>query len=50
LQRVISIGSGVRNAAWTAIRQRILGVRVSVTEETDASFGAALLALHGGPP
>jgi D-ribulokinase len=50
LQRVISIGGGARNAAWTAIRQRILGVPVSVAEETEASFGTALLALHGGPP
>jgi len=49
LQRVISIGGGARNAAWTAIRQRTLGVPVSVAEETEASFGAALLALHGGP-
>jgi sugar (pentulose or hexulose) kinase len=50
LQRVISIGGGARNAAWTAIRQRVLGVPVSVAEETEASFGTALLALHGGPP
>jgi sugar (pentulose or hexulose) kinase len=50
LQRVISIGGGARNAAWTAIRQRALRVPVSVAEETEASFGAALLALHGGPP
>jgi hypothetical protein len=50
LQRVISIGGGARNAAWTAIRQRTLGVPVSVAEETEASFGTALLALHGGPP
>jgi D-ribulokinase len=49
-QRVISIGGGARNAAWTAIRQRTLGVPVSVAEETEASFGTALLALHGGPP
>jgi D-ribulokinase len=49
LQRVISIGGGARNGAWTAIRQRILGVPVSVAEETEASFGTALLALHGGP-
>jgi hypothetical protein len=50
LQRVISIGGGARNAAWTAIRQRTLGVPVSVAEETEASYGTALLALHGGPP
>jgi len=50
LSQVISIGGGARNPAWTAIRQRILGVPVSVAEETEASFGTALLALHGGPP
>lgn len=50
LSQVISIGGGARNAAWTAIRQRALGVPVSVAVETEASFGAALLALHGGPP
>jgi sugar (pentulose or hexulose) kinase len=50
LNRVISIGGGARNAAWTAIRQRVLGVPVSVAVETEASFGTALLALHGGPP
>jgi sugar (pentulose or hexulose) kinase len=50
LSQVISIGGGARNTAWTAMRQRILGVPVSVAEETEASFGTALLALHGGPP
>ena len=50
LRRVISIGGGARNHAWTAIRQRILGVPVAVAEQTEASYGAALLALHGGPP
>jgi len=50
LSQVISIGGGARNAAWTMIRQRVLGVPVSVAEETEASFGTALLALHGGPP
>jgi len=50
LKRVITIGGGARNAAWTAIRQRTLGVPVSVAQETEASFGTALLALHGGPP
>ena len=49
LRRVITIGGGARNEAWTAIRRRILGVPVTVAEETEASFGTALLALHGGP-
>jgi len=50
LRRVISIGGGARTPAWTTIRHRILGVPVSVAEHTEASYGAALLALHGGPP
>ncbi|MBR0751005.1 FGGY-family carbohydrate kinase [Bradyrhizobium jicamae] len=50
LRRVVSIGGGARNDKWTAIRHRTLGVPVSVAEQTEASFGAALLALNGGPP
>jgi sugar (pentulose or hexulose) kinase len=48
LRRVISIGGGATNHAWTAIRRRILGVPVTVAEQTEASCGAALLALNGG--
>jgi sugar (pentulose or hexulose) kinase len=50
LRRVISIGGGAKNAPWTAIRQRTLGVPVTVAEQTEASYGAALLACHGSPP
>jgi hypothetical protein len=50
LQRVITIGDGARNQAWTTIRRRVLGVEVGVVRATESSFGAALLALHGGPP
>lgn len=50
LRRVISIGGGARNEAWTSIRHRVLGVPVTVAEQTEACYGAALLALHGGPP
>ena len=49
LRRVISIGGGARNDAWTEIRRRALGVPVTVAEQTEASYGAALLALRGGP-
>ncbi len=49
LRRVISIGGGARNEAWTAIGHRALGVPVTVAEQTEASYGAALLALRGGP-
>jgi sugar (pentulose or hexulose) kinase len=50
LRRVISIGGGAKNAAWSEIRHRLLGVPVTVAEQTEASYGAALLALHAGPP
>lgn len=50
LRRVITVGGGARNEAWTAIRARVLGVPVSVAQHTEACFGTALLALHGGPP
>ncbi|WP_316181779.1 FGGY-family carbohydrate kinase [Bradyrhizobium sp. SZCCHNRI1009] len=49
LRRVISIGGGARNDAWTAIRRRIIGVPVSVAAQTEASYGTALLALQGPP-
>jgi hypothetical protein len=50
LDRVITIGGGARNEPWTLIRHRTLGVPVTVAEQTEACYGAALLALHGGPP
>jgi D-ribulokinase len=49
LRRVISIGGGAKNVAWIAIRHRVLGVPVTVAEHAEASYGAALLALNGGP-
>jgi sugar (pentulose or hexulose) kinase len=50
IKHVITIGGGARNDAWTAIRARRLRVPVSVAEQTEAAFGTALLAFHGGPP
>ena len=41
---------GARNAAWTRIRARALGVPVLVAGQTEAAYGAALLALRGGGP
>lgn len=48
-RRVISIGGGAKNDAWTQIRHRRLGVPVVTAEQTEASYGAALLALQGSP-
>ncbi|MGJ4886732.1 FGGY-family carbohydrate kinase [Bradyrhizobium sp. HKCCYLRH3099] len=49
LRRVISIGGGARNHAWMRMRERVIGVPVSVAAQTEASYGTALLALQGPP-
>jgi D-ribulokinase len=49
MRRVISVGGGARNDAWIEIRHRILGAPVAVAEQTEASYGAALLAAKGLP-
>eukprot|EP00667_Euglena_gracilis_P010618 EG_transcript_10820 len=43
--QVFTAGGGSANAMWMAMRQRLLGVPVTVAERTDAAFGVALLAL-----
>lgn len=50
LRRVISIGGGAKNHAWTAIRGRVLGVPVTLAGNTEACYGTALLARNGAPP
>jgi sugar (pentulose or hexulose) kinase len=47
VKRVFTTGGGARNAAWTAIRARILGVPVMPARHTEAAFGAARLAQLG---
>lgn len=42
--RVLSVGGGARNAVWRRIRQDLLGVPVTTASQTEAAFGAALLA------
>jgi sugar (pentulose or hexulose) kinase len=44
LRRVISVGGGARNAAWSAIRARRLGVEVSTAATDEAAYGTARLA------
>ncbi|UZQ53261.1 FGGY-family carbohydrate kinase [Trichothermofontia sichuanensis B231] len=45
LQRVYTAGGGAHNPAWTAIRQRCLGVPVLPATQTEAAYGTALLGL-----
>lgn len=44
---VRSVGGGAANPAWTAIRQRRLGVVMQGADNTEAAFGAARLARKG---
>lgn len=46
LQSVRSVGGGSVNKAWTQIRQQHLNVPMITPEYTEASYGAALLALR----
>lgn len=47
LRRVETAGGGANNPAWTAIRQRRLGVPVGRAAHTEAAYGAARLARDG---
>lgn len=46
VKQVITCGGGAKNQAWALIRQRLLGVPVTVAAHAEAAFGAALLAKH----
>ena len=43
-RRILTLGGGARNAAWTAIRRRLLGVEVTPVLEVEAAAGTATLA------
>ena len=45
LGTVRTVGTGARNAAWTAIRRRVLGVELTMARSEEAAVGAAMLAL-----
>ncbi|XP_020263614.1 uncharacterized protein LOC109839549 isoform X2 [Asparagus officinalis] len=47
VDEVFTSGGGARNAAWTKIRGRVLGLPVHQAMHTEAAYGAALLALKG---
>eukprot|EP00897_Mesotaenium_endlicherianum_P009640 jgi/Mesen1/8704/ME000052S08125 len=44
LSNVYTAGGGAANATWTSIRASILGVPVIASAQTEAAYGAALLA------
>ena len=47
VKQIATAGGGANNPAWTAIRQRLLGVPVARAAQTEAAYGAALLARDG---
>jgi sugar (pentulose or hexulose) kinase len=47
LTQVYTAGGGAANLAWTAIRARHLSVPVLQSPQTEAAYGAALLACEG---
>ena len=47
LKAVATAGGGARNPQWAALRSNLLGVDVVRAANSDAAFGAAVLALRG---
>ena len=47
LKRVYTAGGGAKNPTWTAIRRRYLKVPVEESINTEAAYGAAILAMKG---
>ncbi|WRX13696.1 Carbohydrate kinase [Theobroma cacao] len=47
VEEVFTAGGGAKNDKWTKIRERILGLPVSRATQTEAAYGAALLAMKG---
>ncbi|MBW4476829.1 MAG: FGGY-family carbohydrate kinase [Tolypothrix brevis GSE-NOS-MK-07-07A] len=47
LNRVYTAGGGAANDTWTAIRKRYLDVPVMRSDNTEAAYGTALLAMRG---
>ncbi len=45
--RVLTVGGGAANDAWTRIRGRVMGVPVDTATETEAAYGTARLARLG---
>lgn len=45
---VKTVGGGSANRTWTKIRERVLGLKIVPAVQTDAAYGAALMAQFGG--
>lgn len=47
VDEVFTAGGGSKNEKWIKIRERVLGLPVSKAVQTEAAYGAALLAMKG---
>ncbi|CAA3017317.1 xylulose kinase isoform X1 [Olea europaea subsp. europaea] len=47
VEEVFTAGGGSKNEKWIKIRERVLGLPVSKALQTEAAYGAALLAMKG---
>ncbi|TXG64621.1 hypothetical protein EZV62_011615 [Acer yangbiense] len=47
VEEVFTAGGGAKNEKWIRIRERVLGLPVRRAIQTEAAYGAALLALKG---
>lgn len=47
VKQVFTAGGGAKNEKWTKIRERVLELPVRSAIQTEAAYGAALLALKG---
>ncbi|KAL3621286.1 D-ribulose kinase [Castilleja foliolosa] len=50
VDEVFTAGGGSKNEKWVRIRERVLGLPISKAVQTEAAYGAALLALKGASP
>ncbi len=44
LTSILSMGGGAKNQAWIKMRERLLGVPITLASQTEAALGGALLA------
>lgn len=47
VEEVFTAGGGAKNEKWIKIRERVLGLPVRRANQTEAAYGAALLAIKG---
>lgn len=47
VEEILTSGGGSKNEKWIEIRERVLGIPVHKALQTEAAYGAALLAMKG---